>query len=506
MLTARVTAAAAGTLDALLAARAAASPTALAFADDRRTVTFGDLAEAASAIAGGLARTGVRAGDRVALVLPAGVGFAETFWALQLLGAVPCAFNPVTLRQTLARRIAAVRPRLVITDDLEIARAPVAPGASPLGPDGLAFLQRTSGTSGDPRVAMLTQRNVIAQLRATDEAGHLAADDVCVSWVPPWHDFGLVRFVIAPVYFGMACHIVRPAIRTIPDWLAAISRVGATHTGAPDFAYRLASRLVDPRSVDLSSLRYAANGGEPVRRSTIMQFEERFGIPGTVAPGYGLAEATLGVTAHRAGEPIVVDERGNVSCGLPFPGVDVRVAAAAGAPGEILVRGDIVFAGYLDASADTARARPDGWLHTGDTGYLDDDGRLFVLGRERAMIKRAGAIVAPRELEDAAHEVAGVQLAAAIGTPAPASALGEHVTVVVEAGDPDAALAAEVSSAVRERLGFAPHDVVVVRPRTIPKTTNGKVRYDALKDLLAGSPLTPRSAGAAASRRLPPGA
>jgi len=92
---------------------------------------------------------------------------------------------------------------------------------------------------------MLTHRNVLAQLRATAQARHVGADDVLVSWVPPWHDFGLVRFIIAPVYFGTACHIVRPAIRTIPDWLQAISQVGATHTGAPDFAYRLACRLVD---------------------------------------------------------------------------------------------------------------------------------------------------------------------------------------------------------------------------------------------------------------------
>ncbi len=485
------------TLGALLAARAGASPDALAFADDRRRATFGDLADAAQRVAAGLALEGVRAGDRVALVLPAGVGFAEAFWGAQLLGAVPCAFNPVTLRTTLARRVESIAPRLVVTADLEVPDVPPAPPPPPSTGDGLAFLQRTSGTSGDPRVAMITHRSVLSQLRSTERAGHILPDDVLVSWVPPWHDFGLVRFMIAPVHFGTACHIVRPAIRTIPDWLSTISRLGATHTGAPDFAYRLATRLVDPGSVDLTSLRYAANGGEPVRRATIEEFERRFGIPRSVAPGYGMAEATLGVTAHRAGDEIVVDERGNVSCGVAFPDVEVRVAADAGSPGEILVRGDTVFAGYLGQPGETTLALRAGWLHTGDLGYLDDAGRLFVLGRQRAMIKRAGEVIAPRELEDAAQDVPGVRFAAAVGTAlsatgTPATAISERVSVVVETDDRDAAqvsaVGAAVSDAIRASLGFAPHDVLIVRPGAIPRTASGKVRYGELGGLLAAGP------------------
>jgi long-chain-fatty-acid--[acyl-carrier-protein] ligase len=481
------------TLGALLIERAGATPDSPAFADDARQVTFGELADAASRLAAGLARMDVRRADRVALVRRAGVGFAEAFWALQILGAVPCAFNPTTLRQTLARRVGSIDPKLVLDDDLEV---PTAPGVLPQqtggDPGDIAYLQRTSGTSGDPRVAMLTHRSVIAQLRSTALSGQLDSDDVLASWVPPWHDFGLVRFMIAPVWFGTACHIVRPAVRTIRDWLGTIGRVGATHTGAPDFAYRLAARLVDPATVDLSSLRYAGNGGEPVRRATIEEFEDRFAVPGTVAPGYGLAEATLGVTAHRRGEPIVTDERGHVSCGFPFPGTEVRVDAAGGELGEILVRGDSVFAGYLDAPEETAAVLRDRWLHTGDVGYLDDAGRLFVLGRRRAMIKRGGGVIAPRELEDAAHAIPGVQFAAAVGTPPGASqtAVSERVSVLVEAdaraADDIAAMTASVSDAIRDSLGFAPHDVLVVRPRSIPRTDSGKVRYGAVRELLGG--------------------
>src|SRR5204863_9911209 len=133
-----------------------------------------------------------------------------------------------------------------------------------------------------------------------------------------------------------------------PGWLATVERVGGSFTAAPDFAYRLASRMVPAGSVDPSSLRTAASGGEPVRRSTIEAFEERLGAPGRVLPGYGLAEATLGVTTTSHGEELVVDRRGNVSCGKPFPGLEVRAGTALERPGEILVRGETVFAGYLD--------------------------------------------------------------------------------------------------------------------------------------------------------------
>ena len=178
-----------------------------------------------------------------------------------------------------------------------------------------------------------------------------------------------------------------------------------------------------------------------MRRSTIAGFEERFGVPGVLRPGYGLAEATLGVTALRPGEPLRVDGRGNVSCGRPFPGVEVRIARRTGeeASGEILVRGPAVFAGYFDAAEATAEALRDGWLHTGDVGRLDADGHLYVLGRRRALLKRGGAPLAPRELEEAAGSVPGVRLAAAVGLPPAGDAATEEIAVAVEA-DPASAL------------------------------------------------------------------
>ncbi|MEA2442975.1 MAG: hypothetical protein QOJ12_267 [Thermoleophilales bacterium] len=478
-----------GTLRDALIGRARADPGRLAYDDGARQITYGGLAANAGEQAARLAAMGVAPGDRVALEMSAGIPFAEAFWALQLLGATPCAFNPTAPAETLERRARLVRPRVVLTDTW-LDDAPAPSGAPPdpqLAPADIALLQATSGTSGDPRAAMIRHRNVLAFLRASAQQGHVTRDDVLVSWVPPWHDLGLIRFVIGCVYHGAPCHIVKPAVSTIPEWLATVSRTRGTVTGAPDFCYYLATRMVDPAAVDLSSLRFATNGGEPVRSSTVEEFERRFGLSGSVLPGYGLAEATLGVTTQLPGSALVVDDRGNVSCGTPLPGLEVRVDGDAAGPGEIMVRGDFVFAGYFDSIDETYASLRDGWLHTGDIGYLDAEGRLYVLGRERAMIKRGGVVVAPRELEEAAQEVDGVRLAAAVSAPAP-EAVTEMITVVVEADRADAQhaddLCSAVSRAIVARLGFAAGQVVVVPPRTVPRTANGKVRHDRVRALL----------------------
>jgi fatty-acyl-CoA synthase len=311
-------------------------------------------------------------------------------------------------------------------------------------------------------------------------------DDVLVGWVPPWHDLGLLRFVLAPVHFGAPCYLVEPAIRTLPEWLGTASRVRATILGAPDFAYRLASRLVDPDGLDLSNLRVATNGGEPVRLGTIAAFESRFGVPGVVRPGYGLAEATLGVAGVRPGEPLRVDGRGNVSCGRPVPGVEVQIEGQIrpGDAGEILVRGATVFEGYFEAPEATREVLRAGWLRTGDTGALDADGQLTVLGRTRSMLKRGGDTLAPRELEEAAESATGVRVAAAVGVPPGPRETTERTVLAIEAeraAEP-AAAAAAAAAAVRTALGFSPDRVLVLAARALPRTANGKIRHRELCD------------------------
>jgi fatty-acyl-CoA synthase len=509
------------TLAAALAGRAKQAPEVLAFADGAETLSYGELQEEAAALAGGLARLGVGPGDRVALLLPAGLDFVRAFFALQILRAVPCAFDPGAPPETAARRAAQVCPTLTLTvgaaeaftgAGLRWVALVDVPRQAPAGPlptgtgDDPAFLQPTSGTSGEPRAALILQRQALASLRAARDGIGIGREDVLVSWVPPWHDLGLLRFVLGPVYFGAPCHLVEPAIRTLPLWLRTAAEVRATILGAPDFAWRLATRLVNPAGLDLSSLRYATNGGEPVRRSTIEAFEARFGTPGVLRPGYGLAEATLGVTSLRPGEPLRVDDRGNVSCGRPLPGVEVRIAEEEEGIGEILVRGAAVFAGYFEAAAASVEALRDGWLHTGDVGRLDGDGHLYVLGRRRALLKRGGAPLAPRELEEAAS-VPGVRVAAAVGLPPSEGAVTEEIVVAFEADPASAAplpqLAAEVAAAIERSAGFAPDQVVALAPRSIPRTANGKIRHPELRRALLDGDLERRGSVLFSARRSP---
>lgn len=491
------------TLDAVLTHRAAVHPDALAFVHDAEHITYRELYEQAGALAAGLLRSGVRTGDRVALIVPAGLDFVRAFWAVQRAGAVSCGFNPFTPAGIAVRRAARIRPSLTLlsTIDGELAREAATAGlrcmtladlargggAVPVvepDPESLAFLQPTSGTSGESRAVMIRHRNILAVLRAYARAFEVTNRDVFVSWVPPWHDLGLVRFMIGSVFNGAACHIVTPSVQTIPRWLDTITKAAGTITGAPDFAYRLAARFVDPSAIDLSPVRWMTNGGEPVRLSTIDAFEQRFGRRHIVCPGYGLAEATLGVTFKPPGEALRVDDRGNVGCGKPLPNVELRIDG-----GEILVRGDGVFAGYFDAEEATAETLRDGWLHTGDIGHLDAAGELYILGRSRAMLKRGGAVLAPRELEEAALGVDGVRLAAAVGVARTDDAMTEEIVVAIEI-DPritdHAAIAAAVAQQVQRTLGFAPERVLVMPPRGIPRTYNGKIRHDALRRELEG--------------------
>jgi acyl-CoA synthetase (AMP-forming)/AMP-acid ligase II len=496
------------TLSELLARRAASERHRLAFAAGKQTLSYAELAEEAHVLAGGLVHAGVQPGDRVAIHLPAGLDFVRMFWAIQHLGATACALNPFTPPAQAMRRAALVRPALIVTADdgvlaaaataglravalHALSRAPVTLPSNATSGDDIAILQTTSGTSGEPRAAMIRHRNTITSIRGAITALGFGPDDVLAAWVPPWHDLGLIRFVVGTVYFSAVCHIVSPAIQTIPEWFSMMASVRATITGAPDFAYRLATRIV-PRGLDLSSLQDLTNGGEPVRLSTIQAFEERFGLAGKMRPGYGLAEATLGVTCTVEGEPLRVDERGNVSCGRVLPEVELRIAD----DGEILVRGPLVFAGYFEAEELNREILRDGWLHTGDVGHLDGDGHLFVLGRKRALLKRGGAALAPRELEEAAQQVPGVRLAAAVGLPPKSESSTEEIVVAIET-DPDVApgeVVRAVSDAVLRALGFAPEQVVILAPRTLPRTWNGKIRHAALRDALADGTLAGQNA------------
>jgi acyl-CoA synthetase (AMP-forming)/AMP-acid ligase II len=434
-----------------------------------------------------------------------------------MLGAIPVAMSPVLPVDALLRRLALVRADLVLAAPGtrmpnetgsgpgveavgELLRWPTREPRplAPIEPGGTAYLQLTSGTTGEPRASAVTHRNLMASLWASQTLLEAGPADILVGWVPLHHDLGLVRFVFGTIYYGAVAYLLPPSLASLGEWLATMTRVRATLTGAPDFGYRVAARTLSPAGIDLHSLRFATNGGEPVRLSTIADFEQRFGCPGAVRPGYGLAEATLGVSALRRGEPLGADAAGTASTGRALEGIEIRVLGPEGAPsrpgeaGNIEVRGEAVFRGYFgDEEATRQVLGEGGWLRTGDTGALDAGGHLYVHGRTRTMIKRGGALVAPSEAEQAGDRVLGVRLCAALGIAREEISGTEDLVIVAEVRPEDIRgdearriVAARIVRAVTQAIGFAPGEVVIVAPRTIPLTANGKIRHGELKNLL----------------------
>lgn len=507
---------------AALLERARERPDALAFACDGERLTNGRLVFDASRIAAGLAAHGVSPRDRVALVLPAGLDFVRGFAAVSLSGAVPFAISP-TLAPTVAMaRAARGRPRLILAsadtrdelaraavDGLEvlaietIARSAAVPLAPPdVEPEDPAILQLTSGTTGEPRFAVLSHRALAAWRRQAIGPLLPTPDDVLAGWVPPWHVMGLMRFVWLPVVCGGEVHLVAPSVRTLGSWLATAARVRATFTSASDFALRMAVRVVGRQALDLRSLRWVATGGEPVRATTIRAFEAKFDLPGIVRPAYGLAEATLAVTGVRPGEPLAVDAAGNVSCGRTLPGAELRIVDDHGASsptgqlGEIQIRTPALFSGYFEEAPGDSRWLEGGWLATGDWGHLGQDGELYVLGRRRTLLKHGGATFAPRELEEAAERTPGISAAAAITLGLPGSEGGVLVLVAevasLESREPQER-ARELALSVRGEIGILPGEVILLRPGTLPRTDSGKLRHAELARLLAAAALDPGS-------------
>jgi acyl-CoA synthetase (AMP-forming)/AMP-acid ligase II len=439
----------------------------------------------------------------VALALPTSLDLIASLFALQWLRAIPVIVDPAGPPGAAGARLRALGCTRILTGaelSAPVAEAGLEPHpvadlraldadgpAEPLArPDDVAFLQQTSGSTGEPKASALTHRNVVAQLEGL--VAVFGDDHVYVSWVPLYHDMGLVAFVLQPVFQGRPAYLMQPDFTVLPRWLETIAEVGGTFTAAPDFAYRAAAKLenIDP---DLSSLRFVASGGEPVKEASMRSFEDRFGLGRVIRPGYGLGEAVAGVSVLGPHDERRTDERGCSSCGRAIPGFEIEIRGpdgavlAPGESGEIVVRGPSVFEGYWNDPEATAEVLVDGWLHTGDIGYLDRDGYLFVSGRIRAMIKRGGEMIPARVVEEVVDQLDGVRRSAAIGVTGKGGS--EELVLVVEHRGTEAdavALEQAAARAVRDALGFAPSRVSVGGRGAVPMTGNGKIRYGALRD------------------------
>jgi acyl-CoA synthetase (AMP-forming)/AMP-acid ligase II len=334
---------------------------------------------------------------------------------------------------------------------------------------------------------------------------------------------GLVGYVLLPLLGAPPAHLMpTAAFLTRPaSWLALITRVRGTLSVAPNAAYGLCVRRVSDEELarlDLSSWRMAYNGSEPVTREAVEAFVRRFEVAGfrasAMVPAYGLAENTLTATARRPGQgarfedvsrdaleqeglarPCRVGEAGRTtaSVGTPLPGQEIRIAGPDGAPlgerrvGEVLLRGPTLMHGYLPGTEGPLAIGPDGWLWTGDLGYLAD-GELFLVGRTKDLIIRLGRNYHPEDLEEAAAGVVGVRAGRVVAFATPGSQR-ERVVVAAEvrsSGEGPAALRAAIEAAVFGAVRFMPDEVLLLAPHTLPLTTSGKVmrpetrrRYEA---------------------------
>jgi 1-acyl-sn-glycerol-3-phosphate acyltransferase len=424
-----------------------------------------------------------------------------------------------------------LRPRVPsLVEVTTLARlAPGRSGPAPeTGPEDPALIQYTSGSTGDPKGVLLTHANLLANIRALGVALGVRADDVCVSWLPLYHDMGLIGLWLGALYHGVPTVIMPPlAFLARPArWLRALSAHRGTISAAPNFAFDLCVRRIPddelPR-LDLGRWRLAMNGSEAVSAETLERFRRRFAPSGfraeALCPVYGLAESSVGLTLSRPGAGARLDrvrreafERTRraepagpeaaaaltfVSCGVPLPGHDVRIVDDAGldlperVEGRVVFRGPSVTAGYFRNPAATAAVLHGGWMDSGDLGYRAD-GELFVTGRRKDMIIKAGRNLYPQEVEELVGDVPGVRKGcvavfgvgdAAIGT--------ERLIVVAETRAATPVARAALEAAVRERvvdaLDLPPDTIVIAPPGSVLKTSSGKIRRSATREAwLAG--------------------
>jgi len=507
------------------------------------TVTYGDLWTLAARYAASLARAGVRRGDKVCLVYPTCTEFFATFFGALRLGAIPVPLYPTLgveatasvlrdsesvvvatigwFRKSVDASVALAPGVRAVLEPAELESEPPATRFPEASPEDLAFIQYTSGSTGQPRGVMLTHRNVVSTCHFMAEAAGLTADDRVVSWLPLYHDMGLIGCSFTPPLMGTPLWLLPPDLRNPRGWLETVTEVRATFTVAPDFGYRNCVRNVhDTSGLDLTSLRAALSGAEPVRPSTIETFESHFGVKNLIAPCYGLAEATLAVAIWPFGTPVRLDPtRRFVSVGRPCRGVEVAIrpplpegapappaldVALVGEEGEICVRSPGVMRGYYKQPEATAQVlSPDGWLRTGDLGVVDAEGHLYVTGRLKDIIKLGGETVAPIDVEEIVDHVAGVRYSAAVGLDSERTGT-QRLHVVAEVRDESAPadvlhrLVAEIVRRVHQDRGHRPARVLLVRAGTIPKTSSGKIQRYRLARMLEEGALKDRLVNATA--------
>jgi len=519
-------------------------------------VPYAALRADAIAIARGLVQAGLARGARMVVLAETNRDFVTLFLACQYAGVVPV---PVAIPTTIGSRdayiaglrrqfvncgaMAAMGPDELVPHlaaaadglDMSLIGGPAAfrdlPGGHadlrPLGADEPCYLQFSSGSTRHPQAIEIRQRSPIANCRAIALHGlSVVPDDRCISWLPLYHDMGLVGFFLTPLLIQMSVDYLatRDFARRPSQWLSIMTRNGGTLSYSPSFGYELCVRRAADMAMtalDLRRWRVAGLGGDMIQPHVLRQFADAFAPAGfssaAFVPSYGLAEATLAVSFGALGEGLRVDRVGRrpladaglaepadddrggrefVVCGRPLPGHQVMVRDPYGRAvpdrrvGRIFVKGPSVMAGYFrqpEATAETLS--PDGWLDTGDLGYTIA-GAVVITGRDKDLIIVNGRNIWPQDIEWAVEELPGLRR----GDIAALSVVGdegdEQVIVLAQCrltdGEARAALIGAIEGVVRQ-VAAIECVAVLVPPHSLPKTSSGKLSRSAARRLyLAG--------------------
>jgi fatty-acyl-CoA synthase len=519
-----------------------------------RFVPFKEMYEDASRRGAHLLARGLKKGERVAMVIPDGDEFVLTFLGATFAGLVPVPIYPQlsfknveTYHDTLAHIANASKASLLVTTQgTKQYVEPIVPRVATLGgrlatvdelhgaapaldakvePEDLCFLQFTSGSTSRPKGVVVTHGNLAHNCEAFMIQGlGRRFEDRAVSWLPLFHDMGLIGFVMGPIFTDIQSWFLPTAsfIRNPRVWTDTINRVRGTITWAPNFAYALiAKRLKDKdvQGLDLSCMRITGIGAEPIQGKTLREFTEKLAPakfdPKSFLPSYGMAEATLAISFAKHGTGFHTDvidkktlEKGEakpckaegeadgapvwqelVSCGYAFDDHAFKVVDEAGKEagerqvGQIITRGPSITQGYFEEPEKTAESFKDGWLYTGDLGYVAG-GELYICGRLKDMVIIRGRNFYPNDIEWIVGDLPGVRRGNVVAFSAEFDAHGkvaamgtgeEQLVVVAEGFSGEAErLKAEIASAVTAHFNLAAHDVVIVPQGSIPRTSSGK--------------------------------
>ncbi len=522
-------------------------------------LTYRALWDGAMGYAAQLTRAGLERGQMVAIMLPTCREYLYSFYGVLLAGGVPVPLYPparlTTIEDHMTRHVSILKsagPTIMITvpqakalayllrAQVESLRLVLVPedlskgdgnGFTPAHgkPGDTGFLQYTSGSTGNPKGVVLSHANLMANVRAMGAAVNANPEDVFVSWLPLYHDLGLIGANFASLVLGFPTVLMSPlAFLSRPaSWMRAIHRHRGTMSGGPNFSFELCLRRIsdeDMEGIDLSSWRFAFNAAEPVSPETIIEFEKRFGKFGLrkncLSPSYGLAESSVGVAITVPGSPWRADRLDRerftrsgeaveatpedpsplivIGCGTPIPGHDIRTVDGAGLElpdrqeGLLQFRGPSSTSGYYRNPEATKTLFDGEWVNTGDRAYLSE-GVLFLTGREKDIIIRGGRNISPYELEQAVGDLAGVRrgCVAVFGSRDPEAGT-ERVVVLAEMRDRDASRHEDLKRMINDLavglLGGPADDIVLAPPGTVPKTSSGKIRRVAAREYYERGP------------------